>query len=153
MIIRSVQETDYEQLVKLYRIFFSKHNIFQRPDNSIIEYLKDQAKTSPLLVVEERSSLVGAVVLHQFGQTTNGSHRLWKFRHFAFLSDDVGVQLLKTAEDHVKKLSKTVKIELTIAETESSKEFYLSNGYVEEGILKDHYRPREKCYLLGKSLL
>lgn len=34
MIIRPAQETDYEQLVKLYRKFFSTHNVFQRTVDS-----------------------------------------------------------------------------------------------------------------------
>ncbi len=153
MIIRLVKDSDYQKLAELYRTFFSTHNIFQQSADFVINYLIDQAKKSPLLVAEEHSNLVGAVVIYQFGQNTDGSHKLWKFRHFAFLSEDAGTKLLQAAEDHVKKLSKTLKIELTIAETEEGKAFYLKHGYIEEGVLKDHYRPRENCYILGKSFL
>ena len=153
MTIRLVKDSDYQKLTELYRTFFSTHNIFQQSDKIVIIYLKDQAKKSPLLVAEEKGALVGAVLLYQFGQTPDGSHRLWKFRHFAFTTEHIATELLKAAEDYVKKLSKTAKIELTITETEKRKEFYLKHGYVQEGILKDHYRPKEKCYILGKSFI
>jgi hypothetical protein len=32
------------------------------------------------------------------------------------------------------------------------KEFYLKNGYEQEGALKNHFRAGETCYVLGKSV-
>jgi len=151
MIIRLVKEADYEKLVHLFRSFFKTHNIFQQPAAKILQYLREQAVENPLLVYEDKGALQGALFLVKIGENKEGTHKIWKFRHFAFLTETIAAQLLDDAEKHVQKSSRTGKIELTIAETEPGKAFYLKHGYVQEGALKDHYRPGETCYVLGKS--
>ena len=84
MTIRIVQEKDFVKLVGLYRSFFSAHNIFQKQSKEIVQYLKEQSQEKDLIVYEEKGSLRGALFLVNFGQNADGSHKLWKFRHFAF---------------------------------------------------------------------
>jgi len=147
MTIRNVQEQDYEKLVSLYKEFFPTHDIFQKEDNEIITYLKNVKET--FLVDDE---LKGALILVMIGQNKEGTHKRWKFRHFAFKDEVVGKELLVEAEKRVKENSETCKIELNIAETEPGKEFYLNNGYEQEAALKNHYRQGETCFILGKSI-
>ena len=150
MVIRTVQESDYIKLVELYHSFFPTHNVFQKPKNEVISYLKQQTQENELIVYDD-GKLKGALYLVNFGQNSDGSHKLWKFRHFVFENEKVFSQLLKEAEKRVRKASKTSKIELTIAETERGMDSYLANGYVREAMLSHHYRWGETCFILGKA--
>lgn len=152
MIIRTATRKDFTPLVGLYRSFFSTHNVFKKSNKAIVEYLKEQAKVNELIICEEGGTLQGALFLVNFGQNADKSHKLWKFRHFAFDSEKIGFLLLAKAEKKVKKSSKTSKIELTIAETEKGIKFYRSKGYTQEGSLLNHYCFGETCYILSKSL-
>src|SRR3989338_11384201 len=151
MVLKQVQEKDYIHLVKLYKSFFRIHNIFSGNKNVILKYLKEQAQKNELIVFEEKSSISGALYLVNFGQNDDGSHKLWKFRHFAFDSNNIALKMLNEAEKRVKRASKTSKIELTIAENEVGIEFYKNNGYRIEGQLTHHYRYVETCYILAKG--
>ena len=145
MTIRTVQESDYPALVKLYKSFFTKHNIFQKSDEEIIDYLKQQKHE---LIVYDDNRIKGTLFLVNFD---GNGHKLWKFRHFAFESEEIASKLWDDAEKKVKKSSETAKIELTIAENEKSLNFFRANGYEEEGKLKNHYRFGETCFILSKS--
>ena len=151
MTIRKVQQNDYDKLVLLYRSFFKTHNIFQKSAAEIKNYLKAQAKENKLIVYEDKGIINGALYLVSFGQNADGSHKLWKFRHFAFKTDSIASKLLAEAEKMISKESLTSKIELTIAESEPGRDFYKANGYVQEASLSNHYRWGETCYVLGKS--
>lgn len=151
MTVRKVKVTDFKKLVPLFQGFFKEHNRFQQTEKEITTYLQEQARDHELLVSEENGSLQGALFLVNFGQSNDGSHKLWKWRHFAFKNEELASLLLKEAEKRVKSSSKTVKIELTIAESEPGISFYKKQGYVQEGILKDHYRWGENCFILSKS--
>lgn len=146
MAVRNVQESDFELLASLYRSFFKVHDIFQ--EGNIVEYLKEKSEKDDLLVYDQDGIVKGALFLVCLSK---GDHSRWKFRHFAFETEEIGTRLLEEAEKRVKESSKTAKIELTIAETEEGKEFYLKNGYKEEGKLENHYRFGESCFVLGKS--
>ena len=152
MIIRTALKTDFVKVAELYHFFLSTHNIFQKSNQEVVKYLKEQAQENDLLIYEENGALKGALFLVNFGQNADGSHKLWKFRHFAFESEDVASRLLGEAEKRVKRASKTSKIELTIAETESGIRFYRSKGYNQEGALSNHYRWGETCYILSRSI-
>ncbi len=151
MAIRKGKVSDYYELVNLYRSFFKTHNIFQQSDKKIISYLKEQSKENELLVYDEKGSILGALYPVNLGQNADGTHKLWKFRHFAFYSDDIAEKLLEEAEKKVRKSSKTSKIELTIAETEQGIGFYKAHGYKKEAALRNHYRWGETCFTLSKS--
>lgn len=151
MAIRNVQDADFEKLVDLYKSFFSTHNIFQQSDDEITAYLKEQSQENELIVYDEDGSLKGALYLVNFGQNADGSHKLWKFRHFAYDTEDIASQLLDEAEKRVKESSETSKIELTIAESEKGIDFYKSKGYEQEGALSNHYRWGETCFVISKS--
>lgn len=151
MAIRTVEEKDFEKLVELYKSFFKTHNKFQQLNEKIVSYLKEQSKENDLIVFDDNGSLRGALFLVNFGQNADGSHKLWKFRHFAFENNNVASELLKEAENKIKEQSATSKIELSIAENEEGIDFYKSNNYKEEGALSNHYRWNETCFILSKS--
>lgn len=134
---------NYEILAELFSNFFKTHNVFQRPKEEIIDYLKKQK--DELIFVEN-----AATFLVKTGESLDKNHTRWKFRHFAYPSKESALKLLEKAEEKVRNSSKTTKIELTIAKNENSFEFFKSNGYEQEGILKNHYRPNEDCYVLSK---
>lgn len=152
MNIRPIHEQDYPELVQLYQKFFPTHNRFQKDEPTIISYLKEQVAKHLFLVAEEDAKIQGALFLVNFGQNQDGTHKLWKFRHFAFNNETTAAELLKAAEEKAKQAATTTKIELTIAENEKGIEFYKSHGYQEEGKLTNHYRWGEVCLVLGKSL-
>lgn len=151
MAIRTVQVSDYKKLVSLYRTFFETHNRFRQSEGSIIDYLKGQSKESEIFIFEEKGNIKGALILVLKGQNAEGSHKIWKFRHFAYDSENIAQSMLKYAEKKIREKSRTAKIELTIAENEEGIKFYKSNGYGQEGTLKNHYRWGETCFILSKS--
>ena len=82
MVIRMVEERDFEKLVELYKSFFKTHNKFQQSNEEVVLYLKEQSQENELIVFDDNGSLRGALFLVNFGQNADGSHKLWKFRHF-----------------------------------------------------------------------
>ena len=151
MAIRNANSSDYMKLVELYRSFFSIHNIFQKPNSQVIAYLKKQSDKNELLVYDDNGRIKGALFIVNIGQNEDGSHKLWKFRHFAYLTDEIGKELLDVAEKRVRMSSETAKIELNCAESEEGIDIYEANGYELEGTLKNHYRFGEKCFVFSKS--
>ncbi len=151
MTTRIIKETDYQGLVKLYKSFFGTHNIFQQDESKVIIYLKEQARDNEFIVYEEKNVLKGALIIVKTGQNSDATHKIWKYRHFAFESEKIAALLLKEAEKYISKQSKTAKVELTIAENEKGIDFYKENGYKQEAALSNHYRWGETCYILSKS--
>jgi len=160
MAIRKIDENDLPSVVPLLKSYFPKHNRFNKPESEVIDYLKDLmhkpsyqsiSHETPMYIYEEDSKVKGFLALVHFDGTSDGTHKVWKFKHFAFESEDIASKLLAEAEKIARKSSKTAKIELTIAETEKGIKFYKSNGYKQEGALKNHYRFGETCFILSKS--
>ncbi len=153
MVIRIGKKSDFPRLVQIYKLFFKKHNIFQQDGRKVINYLQQQIKENELLVFEDEKDgkLKGALFIVKIGQSSDGKHTLWKYRHFAFKNDSVGSLLLREAEKYVRKQSKTAKVELTIAENERGIDFYKNNGYKQEAALSHHYRFGETCFILSKA--
>lgn len=152
MAIRNAKKGDFENIMGLYKVFFLEHNIFVKSDDEVMQYLEEQAIRNGLFVYEDQDEIKGAFFLVQKGQDDDGSHKLWKFRHFAFTDEIIGKELLDFAENIVREGSDTAKVENTIAETEDSLEFFKTHGYELEGTLKDHYRWHEACFIFSKSL-
>jgi len=150
MTIRKAMPSDYDQLVKLYKQFFPVHNIFQRDKDNVKRYLQNQAKDHIILVLEDPEIKAAVILINKFS-TPDNSHKVWKLRHFAFPANIYAEQLLTEAEEIIKKKSKTAKIECSIAETEKSIDFYKKH-FEQEGVLNNHYRMGETCFLFGKTI-
>ena len=151
MTIRTVNAKNFCSVVELYKAFFPIHNQFQKKEGEIIQYLKKQAKENLFFVLENQQKITGALILVLQGQNKEKTHLLWKYRHCAFVSEKEAKELLNGVEKRIRTKSPTAKVELTIAEKEKGKEFYIKNGYILEGKLKNHYRWGETCYILSKS--
>jgi len=149
--IRQAIPTDYPRLVEFFKAQFPVHNIFQRSPQNIQSYLMNQGLKNPLYVVEKDGEITAALILFNKYSTSDRAHKVWKLRHFAFANEAAAEELLKYAEGKIKKSSKTAKIELSIAETEKSVEFYKDQGYLIEGVLKNHYRWNETTFIVSKS--
>jgi N-acetylglutamate synthase-like GNAT family acetyltransferase len=149
MVLRTFEEKDAVQVAKLFKSYFKTHTLFEQDESKIVTYVNEQAIKNPLIVYESDGKIIGALFL--VNRNTDGDHKLWKFRHFAFTQANVGEELLKEAEKKVEESSKTGKVELTIAESEEGINFFKMQGYEQEGILKNHYRWGERTYILSKS--
>ena len=148
MAIREATRKDYDELAVLFNHFFPVHNIFQQEKQKITEYLGSREEE---LIVLDDGGIRAATYLVQKGEDTAGSHKIWKFRHFAYTDEESGARLLEAAEERIKSKSKTSKIELTISENEEGLDFYKKHGYKTEGTLTNHYRWGETCYILCRS--
>ncbi len=137
------------KLVSLYKSFYPKHTLFSQEKGDVIIYLKKMHKKHPLLVFDGEE-IQGALFLEKKNQ--DGDHSLWRLKHFAYLSEDAAVSLLKDAKMFLQDQSKTVKIEMSIAESEPFVPLLENNGFTKEGVLQDHYRFGETTYLYGKVL-
>lgn len=150
--IRKATEKDIKKVAKLCKEFFKTHNIFQQIDKKVAEHLKKESKKNILLVLEEKKDIKAAMLLVQTGQNSDDTHKIYKFRHFAFTSESYAKELLEYVYEKIKKSSTTAKIELTLAEGEKGIEFYKKQGYEKEADLKNHYRWGETCYVYSKSI-
>lgn len=150
MNVRQATPKDYQQLVKMYKEFFPIHNVFQRPPQEVQSYLMNQGLKYGLYIAEDEGEIKAAVVLVKRYTTPDGSHSVFKLRHFAFATENAGESLLAFAEKQIK--SKTAKIEVTLADNEEGMQFYRKHGFQLEGTLKNHYRWGESCLAFGKSL-
>src|SRR3989344_3234867 len=129
---------DLKSLAQFYKRYFKTHALFQQSKLKIVAYLRKAVKEHTFIAVHDGQKVAGALFIVLEGK--DGSHSRWKFRHFAFTNTDVGKVLLEEAEKCVRGKSSTAKIELTLAETEPNRKFFLKNGYKQEGVLKNHYR-------------
>jgi hypothetical protein len=148
--IREGRKEDFVELISLFKSFFETHTIFQNTDEVVLTHLQKEFSKNVLLVYEN-TLIKGAMFLVHCGSDATGSHKLWKFRHFAFESVGIATELLREAEKRVCEQSGTAKIELTIAENEEGIDFYKEQGYVQEARLTNHYRFGEVCFVLSKS--
>jgi hypothetical protein len=146
MAVRTVTEEDFGKLIELYKEFFPTHNRFSQNEDIIKAYLHKELLEQDDFLITEGAALIVIIT------KCNDTHSRAKFRHFAWKNEEAATELLQEAESRVRKSAETVKIELTLSESEEI-EFYKKNGYVVEGELKDHYRAGEVCFILGKSFL
>ena len=147
--IRQAKEEDLNDLAKVYNEVFKVHNVFEKSEQEIEEYLKKFLGN--LLVAEEDGVVVGGLVIVEKKQNPEWS--LFSFKHIAvapaYQDKDIGTALLKEAE----KIAGKGKIEINVGEREAgAARFYEKNGYQKEGILKSHYRKGESCFVMGKVM-
>ncbi len=148
--IRKANEGDLMPLIKTYKEVFKVHNVFDKSEDEILEYLKQFLGN--ILVAEEDGNVVAGLVIVK---KEYPKWSLFDFKHVAVAKDyqrkGVGSELLKEAE----KIAGKGKIEIRVAkdaEAEWAVPFYEKNGYTKEGELKSHYRKGETCFVMGKVL-
>jgi hypothetical protein len=149
--LREASTKDIPLLISLYKSFFDLKDLFLQDDEKISNYLELQIMRHKVLVFEESGLLKGAVILVNVSQNATKTHKVWKYRHFAFDSLGIAKQILEHAESHIKNQSDTAKVELIIPEHEEGLEFYKNNNYEHEAALKNHYQWDETSFVLGKS--
>jgi hypothetical protein len=142
--IRNAEKGDIKALVKIYKEFFPKHNIFSDEKYST-DYIEDNL--GEFIVILYVDDVVGGLRIVEKKETKD--HSLINFKHIASKNKDKEIlaELIKAAED----LVGPGKIELHIADSEIPNRYFFEKlGYVLEGTLTNHYRKAEKCYVLGK---
>ena len=151
MAVRQGTEQDLDQLVGLYKSFFVVHNRFRQSSEEIKAYLKEQMAQNQLFVSEFEGQIKAAMLLVNFGSSVDGTHKLWKYRHFAWEHEENFRELLEYAENVIRQSSKTAKVELTLAENEPGIHMYSAHSYEQEAALRNHYRPGETCFIMSKD--
>ena len=124
--IRKAKEDDLKGLVKVYKEVFKVHNVFEKSEEEIEEYLKQFLGN--LLVAEEGGNVVGGLVIVE--QKRNDGWNLFSFKHIAvapaYQDKDIGTALLKEAE----KIAGKGKVEIHVGEREAGASmFYEKNSY------------------------
>lgn len=163
MEIELANEEDIKALIPIYKESFTKHNIFEKSEQEIKEYLvkaneKNKEIGGGLLVAKIGNKVVGALLLKKYSEDITGNHTVWRFNHLAvdeeYRDKDIGTELIKAAENKIKEnISKTAKIEINIAESEkATTEFCKKLGFKTEGTLKSHYRWKEDVIVMGKEI-
>ena len=148
MQIRKLQEGDFKKLVPIYRKFFPVHAVFTKTDEEIIQHLEKMKEKGEFLIADDEGKVKGALVVVK---RTIDSHTTAELKRIAAKTPvrKVMAELIKAAEQEIGK----GKIEIKIAESEKVKpSFFKKLGYKVEGKLTSHYRPGEKCYILGKEV-
>ena len=126
--------------------FFPIHNIFKNKNKSK-KFLNENIKE--FLVSINDGKVEGTLRIVK--RNEENGHCLINFKHIA--SKNKNKEILKDLIKYAEKNSAPGKIELHIAESEKpNKTFFTKLGYEVEGKLKNHYRPKETCYILGKTV-
>lgn len=142
--IRQAEEKDLKEMIRVYKEVFPVHNVFEKSEEEIFEYLKKFLGS--MIVAEEGGKVVGGLAIKE---TMNGDGwKLARFMHVAIAKDyqskGIGSALMKEAEKIVGKC----KIEI---HTESDLiDYYRKFGFEVEGTLKAHYGKGRDCVILGK---
>ncbi|MBD3354389.1 GNAT family N-acetyltransferase [Candidatus Woesearchaeota archaeon] len=138
-----------KELIKIYKEVFPAHNIFQKkPENEIFNYLKT---AGDIYAAVKDNNVVGGMLI--VVELENPEFKRSRIKHVAvakeFQDKGIGSEMLKKAEEIIGR----GKIEIHMAQAVGEPlEFYTKNGYKVEGKLKSHYRPGEKCTILGKVI-
>ena len=167
IIIRDGSGDELLGLTKVYKSVFQKHNVFQKEDSEVRDYLRTVEKIQSavgggFLIALLGNRLVGGVLLKRSSIDLLGKHTLWKFNHLAVAKDfhniGVGKALVKSAEDKIKALIQSgeinsAKVEIGVSDNEKEAiDFYKKIGFELEGSLRNHYRYGETVHILGKEI-
>ena len=149
MEIRQAKKQDLKGLIEVYKEVFTVHNIFTKSEEDILKYW-EAVKAEPddfIVAVEDGKIVGGCLVLMKSFE----GHTLARIKHLAvseaYQTKGTGKALMEKAEEMIG----TAKIEIHVAESEKEAiAFYEKLGYKQEGVLSDHFRKGENCYVLGK---
>lgn len=144
----------FKELIPIYRDEFGPHNVFQRDESFILDYLHGLQKKHELLVFLLDGKVVGGTVFEKKDESIHDGHAIWKLKHFA-LKSGVGGSFEQTAIKEVEyrllQRNKSIKIQLHFSEHERRYiSLFESVGFNREGALKDHYRVGEEMYIYTK---
>ena len=147
--IKQPDTEELKQLVKVYKEVFTVHNIFEKSEDEIFNYL-ETAEGEILVAIEDDKVVGGLLIVYEEQQP---EFKRARFKHVAVAKDyqnkGIGSALLKEAEKIVEK----GKIEIHVTQGAAEPvDFYLKNSYKVEGELESHYRPGEKCTIVGKVI-
>lgn len=149
--IREAKEKDLAGLAKMYKQVFKLHNVFEKPEEEVKEYLEKLHNKFTIVIAAHEDEIVGGCVV--VVRVDTEKHKLSQIKHVAVLDEyhgkKVGTELMKKAEEIIGR----GKVEIHIAKADDdAAEFYKKLGYEVEGELKSHYRKDETCIILGKVL-
>jgi len=168
VIIKDAEEPELNELVNICKSVFTRHNIFQKEFEKVLEYKKEIHKRHSdvgggFIVAKIEDKVIGGVLLKRVSEDLKGKHIVWRLNHLAvseeYSGEGIGSGLVNAAEQKIKDLineekMNTAKIELGVSENEKDAvEFYNKLGFEVEGELKSHYRHGELVYVLGKEIL
>ena len=165
--IKFAENEDIETIAKLLKKCFSGHNVFSKSILEVTAYCRDlhnnnKGKSGGFLIAVAGKIIVGTVLVQNRLLDEKTNHSLWKVNHLVvhptFRRKGVGSTLLETAERHVNSFLKaqgikTAKVEGTVSEREKPiMNLYRKYGAKVEGVLGNHYRYKEKAYIMGKTI-
>jgi hypothetical protein len=90
LIIRDAKISDIKSLSKIYKKEFPIHNVFQKSNSFIINYLKEKHlanKKLGLIVVELNDEIIGGILIKKISQSLNGNHILCGYNHIVILKN------------------------------------------------------------------
>lgn len=155
MEIKTPDEDEIFELTDIYKTAFRKHNIFTKPSEEILTYLKQAASSDEIIIAKKAGQVIGGLLLRL--STSSDGHKVWKINHLAIhpelRNQSAATTLLKEAEKRISERSLTAKVELNVSENEKGTiPIFQKLGYEIEGKFKSHYRHGELVYALGKEL-
>jgi len=154
-----------EVLIPLFKSFFKKHNIFQKDNKTILEYLKKShqenwEKGGGYITLIKDNKIAGAVLL-SISEVSRGKHLIASLKHFAMsnypkktiYSSLLSEIDLKIALSLRNQKLKSAKLEAKLSSLEKDAiSIFKKNKFKKQGVLKDHYDIKEDCIILGKII-
>lgn len=142
------------ELIPIFRDEFGPHNIFNKDEDFIINYLMGVQKQNEIMIFLNQDTVIGGTVFEKKDESVKEDHSIWKLKHFALnkgYAEDSGKAIMDEIEDRLKKKSKSLKVQVNLSENEARAiKFFEKHGFTKEGTLKDHYRVGEDMYIYSK---
>lgn len=146
-----------KELVPAFKGVYKTHNIFEKDEEFIINYLKEVQKEREIIAFTRNGKISGGVVLMKKDEDKKNNYIRWKLRHFACnfnlpLKDRL--EFIKNIEKYIiKKGSKNMSVEYNMAEAELEDiKLFRKAGYKRAATLDDRYRLGEKAYTYTKYI-
>ncbi len=148
--------TYLKELIPIYRKEFNPHNIFQKSDEDVLDYLLKIQKEHEFFIPLVDDIVIGGTVLEKKDESLDGKHKVWKLKHFALkenVDDKLCLEIIKETEERLRKTAPSIKIQLNLSETEKKYiRLFKKRGFKEEAVLKDHYRIGEHMHIFAKVI-
>lgn len=145
ILIRKYAKTDYDQVTKI------TIEVLHQPPETAKEVI--QHATDRIFVIEDNGKIMGFVMLEFAGTEWNQTARIgWIAVIPTHQRKRFGSELLRKAEEYAKEKGiRKIYLDTEVTNVRALC-FYVKNGYVPEGLMKDYYKDGLDGILLGKHL-
>ncbi len=145
-----------KKLIPILKQAFENHNIFEKDEDSVLEYLLKVQEENEILLFSVKGIVSGGVVLIKQEEDAKHKYVRWKLRHFVWknsLNEKQKLRFIKEIENRLSQEGQKIRIEYNMAETEKDYIAMLEKaGFTKEATWPNRYRYGETAYTYAKFI-